>query len=112
MAYLLVVQWEASEGNLPVTTHFRHTAGLSGWNETILPGMPAPPPSLETRIESGVLSVRFDGGHWIALEHGVSRVLSVEDCGGEPRAGAVTYRNTWGLVQTLSFFLKAPRRLG
>lgn len=74
--------------------------------------MPELPPSLDTKIDAGVLSVRFDGGYWIALAHGAKVVLQVEDRGGSPRAGAVTYRNAWGLVKTEEFTLRAPKRLG
>lgn len=74
--------------------------------------MPSHPPSLETKIEADVLSVRFDGGYWIVLNHGAKQVLSVEDLGGEPRAGRLTYLNTWGLTVPMDFFLKAPKRLG
>ena len=66
--------------------------------------------SLETKVEAGVLSVQFDGGHWLPLMTSVKKVLSVEDRGGDPRAGSVTYLTAWGIQQTESFFLRTPKR--
>lgn len=44
-------------------------------------------PSLETKIEASVLHVRFDGAYWNEAAHGVVKIISVRDLGGEPRAG-------------------------
>lgn len=51
--------------------------------------------SIATKIEDGLLSVQFDGGHWIPLMTSVKEVLKVEDRGGKPRAGkrAATLRH-------------------
>lgn len=68
--------------------------------------------SIETRIDAGVLHVRFDGGHWLPLINSVKKVLTVEDLGGPPRAGRVTYLTDWGVQKTDDFTLRTPRRLG
>lgn len=68
--------------------------------------------TLETKIEAGVLSVRFDGGYWIVLAHSATHVVKVEDRGGDPRAGTISYRNNWGLTVVENFILRGPKRLG
>ncbi|MFC5498116.1 hypothetical protein ACFPOE_11270 [Caenimonas terrae] len=68
--------------------------------------------SIATKIEAGVLYVQFDGGHWISLAASVQEVLKVEDRGGKPRAGAVTYLTAWGIQKTEEFTLRTPKRLG
>lgn len=75
-------------------------------------GYPAPM-GIETEIDkAGILSIRFDGGHWLVVEHGAKVVLSVEDHGDRPRAASITYRNAWGLPKTMRVELRTPKRLG
>ena len=68
--------------------------------------------SLESRIRDSALCVRFDSGNWLVVDLGVEEVIKLEDLGENPRAGSVTYRNTWGLTMREDFFLRTPRRLG
>lgn len=66
---------------------------------------------IETKIDAGILSIRFDGGHWLVVDHGAKVVLSVKDHGDNPRAASITYRNTWGKDSTLRVELRTPKRL-
>lgn len=67
--------------------------------------------STETKIESGVLSVRFDAGNWLVVDHGAKEIVAVVDESVSPRGCAITYRNTWGLTKTLRIALRSPGRL-
>ena len=67
--------------------------------------------ALETKIESGVLSLRFDGGYWNVLAHGVTRVTAAIDLGDNPRRANVKWINEWGLSQSQTAELRNPKRL-
>jgi hypothetical protein len=71
-----------------------------------------PKQSIAIKIEDGVLFVQFDGGHWIMLMTSVQEVVSIEDRGGNPRCGSVTYLSAWGVKKTEDFALRSPKRLG
>ena len=73
--------------------------------------MQKPIQSLEAKIEAGALSVRFDGGYWNVLAHGVKRVTAVIDLGGTPRHGRVEWINEWGLPKSETATLATPKRL-
>lgn len=48
---------------------------------------------IETTIENGVLSSRFDNRYWNVLAHGVTRVKAVIDLGDNPRRANVEWIN-------------------
>jgi hypothetical protein len=72
---------------------------------------PSPTHAIETKIEAGILSLRFDGGYWNILTHGVKRVTAVIDLGDNPRRAKVEWVNEWGLSQSQTAELRAPKRL-
>ena len=58
-----------------------------------------------------MLSIRFDGGYWNVLTHGVSRVTAVIDLGDNPRRAKVESIHEWGLPQSQTTELRNPKRL-
>ena len=69
-------------------------------------------PTMDTKIEAEVLSVRFDAGYWLLVDHGAKSVLRVEDLGGEPRAGRVPCHpsGSSGERATVGSLLASPYR--
>ena len=76
-----------------------------------MPEGSSPTRAVETKIEGGVLSVRFDGGYWNVLTHGVTRVTAVRDLSDSPRRAKVEWVNEWGLPQSQTTELQNPKRL-
>ena len=67
--------------------------------------------AVETKIESGMLSIRFDRGYWNVLTHGVSRVTAVIDLGDNSRRAKVESIHEWGLPPSQTTELRNPKRL-